>query len=160
MELRCRLDEEEVFGPPKRVPELVDNKPPMFMDLNGIGTSSWERDLSGFLGSKLLNSDVPMDVFVVVFMGIDDISSGIWVSKFDPILLFISPWFTLLFSSANASQKALWVIKLSLLHTHELRSGFALGFCCLFKYHNLNYQSVIDNYICMRRKIKTSKFKN
>lgn len=52
---------------------------------------------------------------VLVVMGVDDMSSGIWFCKFGPMLLLINPWFTLLFSSANASQKALWVMKLSLL---------------------------------------------
>jgi hypothetical protein len=41
--------------------------------------------------------------------------SDIWFCKFEPMLA-ITPWFTLLFSSANASQKALWVMKQSLLH--------------------------------------------
>lgn len=73
--------------------------------------------MRGFLGSKLLKSDIPIDVLLalVLVKGIEDMISGIWVCKLDP-MLDISPWLTLLFSSANASQKALWVMKLSLLH--------------------------------------------
>jgi hypothetical protein len=62
-----------------------------------------------------LKSGIPIDVLVLALKGIEDMSSGIWFCKFDPMLA-ITPWFTLLFSSVNASQKALWVMKLSLLH--------------------------------------------
>lgn len=112
-ELSCRLDEAEemLLVVPNRVPELLENMPPpMFMDLNGIGTSSWGRDLSVVLfESKLLKSDIPIDVLPLL-IGIDDMRrSGIWFCKFDPAL------FTLMFSSATALQNALWVMKLSLL---------------------------------------------
>ena len=41
-----------LLGPPKRVPELLENMPPaMFGDLKGKGTKSWGRVLRGFLGS-------------------------------------------------------------------------------------------------------------
>ena len=98
------------LGLPKSGPELLENMPPeaiLFIDLKGIGISSWGMDLK---------SDRPL-MDVVLLNGMDGMRSGIWVcDKFGPmLLLFISPWFTLLFSSANASQNALCVIKLSLL---------------------------------------------
>lgn len=108
-----------LLGPPKRVPELLENMPPaMFRGLSGIGIRSCGRDLRGFLASEWLNSDIPIDVLVELFIGIDDMSSETWPCKFPP-MVGTNPWFTLLFSSASASQKALWVMKLSLLHKGE-----------------------------------------
>lgn len=108
-----------LLGPPKRLLELLENMPPaMFRDLSGIGMRSCGRDLRGFLGSGWLNSDIPIDVSVLLFIGIEDMSSETWPCKLPPMVGTI-PWFTLLFSSASASQKALWVMKLSLLHKGE-----------------------------------------
>ena len=104
-----------LFGPPKSVPELVveNMPPPMLMDLNGTGTSSWERVLSGLL----LSSDAL--VLELVLRGIVAIRSGTSFCKFCG-MPFVNPcWFTRLFSSVNASQNALCVMKLSLLHDSE-----------------------------------------
>lgn len=47
-----------------------------------------------------------------LFGGIEGMNSDVvWVCRVEDD----NPWFTLLFSSASASQKALWVMKLSLL---------------------------------------------
>lgn len=47
-----------------------------------------------------------------LFVGIEEMNSDVvWVCRVEDD----NPWFTLLFSSASASQKALWVMKLSLL---------------------------------------------
>lgn len=73
---------------------------------------SWENDLSGFFPSRL-KSEIGLDA--ELFEGNEVISSGTWDCKL-PSIVGIRPWFALLFSSVNASQKALWVMKLSLLH--------------------------------------------
>lgn len=64
----------------------------------------------------MLKSKKPIGLLVVT--GTGDMSwSGIWACMFEPMLGASPPrWFALLFSSASASQNALWVIKLSLLH--------------------------------------------
>jgi uncharacterized RDD family membrane protein YckC len=78
--------------------------------------SAWGKD-SEFLVSRWLKLDIMADwLGGLLLMAMEEgMRLEIWPCMFGS-MLGISPWFTLLFSSARASQKALWVMKLSLLH--------------------------------------------
>jgi len=87
----------------------------------GIGISSCGSD-SGCLCSAWLNSDVPPICglgTMLVLIGNEETRFGIcWHCKFGPIF-GNCPSLALLFSSASASQKALCVMKLSLLQKEK-----------------------------------------
>lgn len=113
LELSCKVEEVVRGGPEKREgPELlVENiEPPRSEGLKGIGMRSWGR---------LLKLEKSPDIIGVV-IGMEDMSSdGIWEDMSEVAAAAAAAWFTLLFSSASASQKALCVMKLSLLQNLE-----------------------------------------
>lgn len=81
----------------------------------GIGISSCGSDNGCLFSALLLNSDVPGLGTMLVLIGSEETRFGIcWHCKFGPIF-GNCPSLALLFSSASASQKALCVMKLSLL---------------------------------------------
>lgn len=134
---RCEDDEGEdaVIGRPKRLPEVVDSMAAaaaaaaMFKVFWGGG-----RVLRGFLISDWVKSDNPIVELGLLFRGTHDkIWSETWPCCNCKLCLMVFtrwswPWLiiTLLFSSARASQKALWVMKLSLLQHQINKKSFQI----------------------------------